>query len=64
MTKLAIETFFYWDGTKNVTVAAGDQRTDLHADVTQAPGSFVNDPPATLAELARVPSTIREARGF
>lgn len=62
MAKLAKETFFYWDGSKEVAVYAGDARADAHADVTRLPAAFVSDPP-TAAELDRVPVSVRRKRG-
>lgn len=66
MSKVAIETFFYFDGGtgKEVAVQAGDVRADAHADVTKKPAAFVSDPPASNAELVRVPNNTKRAKGY
>ena len=64
MSKVAIETFFYHNGTSEVPVEAGDVRADAHADVTKKPSAFVTDPPASAVELARVPVVTKKNRGY
>jgi hypothetical protein len=62
--KMAVETFFYHDGSKVVAVQPGDSRTDLHADYLASPSAFVADPPVTSSDLARVPFDVRQQRGI
>lgn len=62
--KMAVEAFFYDNGSKVVAVQPGDSRTDVSADYLASPGAFVPDPPVLLADLARVPFDVRQARGI